>query len=325
MHTLCLTDLASGWTECVALLIRDGALVVEAIRGAGYVLPFAIAGIDVDNGSESLNDVVLGYCFTNGIAVTRSRPYCKNDQAWVEQKNGSVVRRFVGYHRLEGHDGVVALNRLYAATRLFVNFFQPSFKIKEKVRVGARVQERHHDPQTPCQRLLSSPAIAEQTKVRLREVAAQLDPLQLLSEIRRMQQHVAQVAQGNRLPDPAGTADDLAGFLTGLATAWHAGEVRPTHAARPSSTRHWRTRPDPFASVSSQLRQLWEANPDQTGLELFEAVCRAHPGQFHRGQVRTLQRRLRQRRAELTRRPVFGSVVDCQLSAAGNIGSEASG
>jgi len=266
---------------------------------------------------------MLGYCVANGIAVTRSRPHYKNDQAWVEQKNGSVVRRFVGYHRLEGHDAVVALSRLYAATRLFVNFFQPSFKLKEKIRVGARVQKRYHDPQTPCQRLLISPVIPEQTKLQLREVAARLDPLLLLSEIRRMQQHLAQLAQGNRMPDPAGAKDDLAGFLAGLATAWHAGEVRPTHAARPPSTRHWRTRPDPFEPVSSEMRQLWEANPDQTGLELFEALCRAHPGQFHSGQVRTLQRRLRQWRAELTQRLVFGSVIDRLPSAAGNIFSEA--
>lgn len=323
VHTLCLTDVASGWTECVALLVRDRSLIVEAIRGVRNALPFAMVGIDVDNGSEFLNDVVLGYCFDYGIAVTRSRPCYKNDQAWVEQKNGSVVRRFVGYHRLEGHGAVVALSRLYAATRLFVNFFQPSFKLKDKVRVGARVRKRYHDPETPCQRLLSSPVISEQTKLRLREVAAQLDPLQLLGEIRRMQQYVAQLAQGNRMPVPGGTNDDLAGFLAGLATAWHAGEVRPTHAARPSSTRHWRTRPDPFEPVSSELRQLWEANPDQTGLELFEVVCRAHPDRFHSGQVRTLQRRLRQWRAEMTHRLVFGSVADRLPSAAGNIVSEA--
>jgi hypothetical protein len=204
-----------------------------------------------------------------------------------------------------------------------VNFFQPSFKIKEKVRVGARVQKRYHDPQTPCQRLLSSPVISEQTKRQLSEVAGQLDPLQLLSEIRRMQQHVAQLALGHRMPNLAVAKDDLSGFLAGLATAWHEGEVRPTHAARPSSTRHWRTRPDPFGSVSSELRQLWEANPDQTGLELFEALCRTHPGQFHNGQVRTLQRRLRQWRGELTRRLVFGAVADHLPSAAGNIVTEA--
>jgi len=261
VHTLCLTDMASGWTECVPLLVRDGALVVEGIRGARHALPFAMAGIDVDNGSEFLNDIVLGYCFANGIGVTRSRPHYKNDQAWVEQKNGSVVRRFVGYHRLEGHDAVVALSRLYAAIRLFVNFFQPSFKIKEKIRVGARVQKRYHDPRTPCQRLLGSPVIAEQTKLQLIEVAGQLDPLQLLSEIRRMQQHVAQLALGQRMPDPAGANDDLSGFLAGrsasatnLEPALPAG-IRPrppleTNQARPHSLRA-------MASLRRSVQRHW--------------------------------------------------------------------
>jgi len=217
----------------------------------------------------------------------------------------------------------VALSRPYAATRLFVNFFQPSFKIKEKVRVGARIQKRYHDPETPCQRLLSSPVISEQTKLRLREVAARLDPLQLLGEIRRTQHHVAKLAQGNQIHTPAGADDDLSGFLAGLATAWHVGEVRPTHAARPQPARHWRTRPDPFAPVSSELRRIWDADLDQAGLELFEALCRAHPGEFHSGQLRTLQRRLRRWRAELTQRLVFGSFVDSQQPVAGNIINEA--
>lgn len=141
--------------------------------------------------------------------------------------------------------------------------------------------------------------------------------------VQQMQNRVVQLAQGNQIHIPAGTDYDLSGFLAGLATAWHAGEVRPTHAARAKPSRHWRTRHDPFESASSELRRLWDANPDQTGLELFDALCRAHPGEFHSGQLRTLQRRLRQWCAELTQRLVFGSVVDRQPSTAGNIISEA--
>jgi hypothetical protein len=122
-HTLTLTDIASGWTECLPLLFRDSNLIVEAIDGLRKSLPFRLAGIDIDNGGEFLNDILLRYCTAEGIAFTRSRPYNKNDQAWVEQKNGSVVRRFVGYQRLEGTAAVEALARLYSATRLFVNFF----------------------------------------------------------------------------------------------------------------------------------------------------------------------------------------------------------
>ena len=121
-HTLVLTDIASGWTECVALAVREGSLVVEALARLRTTLPFPLRGFDTDNGSEFINEAVLAYCTAAGIEFTRSRPYRKNDQAWVEQKNGSVVRRLAGYRRLEGIAAAEALSRLYAASRLFVNF-----------------------------------------------------------------------------------------------------------------------------------------------------------------------------------------------------------
>ena len=98
-------------------------------------------GIDSDNGSEFLNEAVVNYCREQDIEFTRSRPYQKNDQAWVEQKNGAIVRRLVGHGRLNGVPAVQALGRPYAASRLFVNFFQPSFKLAEKTRIGSRVRK----------------------------------------------------------------------------------------------------------------------------------------------------------------------------------------
>ena len=139
--TLVLTDIASGWTECVPLLVREARLVVDAVDQLRGALPFPLRGIDTDNGSEFLNEVLIGFCKEHGIEFTRSRPFRKNDQAWVEQKNGAVVRRLVGYGRLEGMPGADALARLYSAARLFVNVFQPSFKLAEKTRVGARVHK----------------------------------------------------------------------------------------------------------------------------------------------------------------------------------------
>ena len=142
-HTLTLTDIASGWTECIALLVRESSLVVDALDRLRVGLPFLLRGIDTDNGSEFVNDALLAFCTKHDIVFTRSRPYHKNDQAWVEQKNGAVVRRLVGYGRLEGLAAGEALTRLYSASRLFVNFFQPSFKLAEKTRVGARVHKRY--------------------------------------------------------------------------------------------------------------------------------------------------------------------------------------
>ena len=139
-YTLTLTDVASGWTECAALVVRDGSLIVEALERLQTTMPLPLRGLDTDNGSEFVNEAVLAYCSSHGIEFTRSRPYHKNDQAWVERKNGSVVRRVVGYGRLEGMASAAALSRLYAASRLFVNFFQPSFKLAEKKRTGAASQ-----------------------------------------------------------------------------------------------------------------------------------------------------------------------------------------
>ncbi len=155
--TLVLTDAATGWTECVPLPVRDGALVTEALVRVRELLPFPLKGIDVDNDSAFMNEAVVGWCRANGIEPTRSRAYRKNDQAWVEQKNGAVVRRLVGHDRLEGLAAAGELGLLYASARLFVNFFQPSFKLAAKRREGARVSRRYHAPATPHARLLARP------------------------------------------------------------------------------------------------------------------------------------------------------------------------
>ena len=306
VHTLTATDIASGWTECVPLAVRDASLIVEALEGIRATLPFRLAGLDVDNGSEFLNDTVVEYCRGQGLEFTRSRPYHKNDQAWVEQKNGSVVRRFVGYARLEGLAAVEALSRLYGATRLFVNAFQPSFKLKEKIRMGARITKRYHAPATPCARLLVAPTVAEPVKAHLRTLVERLDPLALLEQIRALQQHVARIAEGQPSYMPVAARDDLTDFLASLSTAWREGEVRPTHRTAAKPARHWRTRPDAFAEVWSELGAWLNVDPDLTALEMFERLQAAHPGRFRSGQLRTLQRQLKAWRATVARRLVFG-------------------
>jgi hypothetical protein len=140
-HSLVLTDIASGWTEAAAMILREQTLItltVEEVRGK---LAFPILGLDVDNDSAFINETVVDYCKERKIELTRSRAYTKNDQAWIEQKNGSVVRRMVGYGRLEGVAATEALGILHEVARLYVNFFQPSFNLKSKVRVGAKVKK----------------------------------------------------------------------------------------------------------------------------------------------------------------------------------------
>lgn len=304
VHTLTLTDIASGWTECVALLVREGTLVVDALERLRTSMPFALRGIDTDNGSEFINETLLAYCRKHSIDFTRSRPNRKNDQAWVEQKNGSVVRRLVGYGRLEGLRGAESLARLYTASRLFVNFFQPSFKLAEKTRVGARVSKRYHVPETPSARLLASPTIDEGMKERLRAVLATLDPLQLLDEIRTVQQHISGLARGEVLHVLPHRDADLEHFLRSLATAWKDGEVRPTHRAGPKSERHWRTRRDPFEAEWPRVVTWLETEPDRTAKELLERL-RGEGAKLSPGQLRTLQRRVKEWRSLAARRLVF--------------------
>jgi hypothetical protein len=138
IQTLTMVDVATGWTECIPLVARDGGLVAEAIKRAQSLFPWLLRGADFDNDSAFMNDVVVSWCRAQKIEVTRSRAYKKNDQAFVEQKNGAVVRRLVGYGRFDGIETARVMARLYAAARLHVNFFQPSFKLKEKRREGAQ-------------------------------------------------------------------------------------------------------------------------------------------------------------------------------------------
>jgi hypothetical protein len=133
------------------------------------------------------------------LEVTRSRAYQKNDQAFVEQKNGAVVRRLMGYGRYDGVETARVMARLYAAARLYINFFQPSFKLKEKRCEGAKVIKRYHAPSTPYERTLVHPQVPAAVKQRLREQYQALDPVALLAEVRAAQQEL-----GNRVDRRAG-------------------------------------------------------------------------------------------------------------------------
>jgi hypothetical protein len=228
VHSLVLTDIATGWTEAAPLVVREGTLVVETLERIRVGLPFPLRALDVDKGTEFVNEKLIEYCLGHGIELTRSRPYRKNDRAWIEQKNGAVVRKPLGYRRFEGLAAARAITRLYAASRLFVNFFQPSFKLAAKQRDGAKVTKRYHPPQTPCDRLLQADSLQTATKTALNEVAANLDPLKLLEEMRAVQAYLTVLSDGEAPPAEASEPPNLAAFVAGLSTAWHAGELRPT-------------------------------------------------------------------------------------------------
>lgn len=304
VHSLVMTDIATGWTECEALLIREQNLVVNGLAHAGDALPFPMRGIDTDNDSAFMTETLRSFCELRNIEWTRSRAYKKNDQAWVEQKNGAIVRRLVGYGRLSGSGARAALARLYEASRLYVNFFQPCFKLKSKVREGARVRKRYDAPATPFERVLASEAVELAVKAKLREQFASLDPVRLLSHIRQAQMEIAVI---NEPDTPATDTGGLKTFLDGLSTAWQAGEVRPTHRQRPNSPRRWRTRADPFEQTWPLIEHWLSAEPHATGKELLARLRAAMPEIYPTtAQLRTLQRRILAWRTLQARRLVLG-------------------
>lgn len=188
LNSLDMTDIATGWTECLALLNKSQRQVSKAIVAARQRFPFPLLGIDSDNGSEFINANLVRYCEQEKITFTRSREYRKNDQAHVEQKNWSVVRQFVGYDRYEGTTALRKLEALYQVLRLYVNFFQPVQKLVAKERIGAKVRKRYDIAKTPYQRVLESEHVSAECKRWLREQYASLNPAALLRQIEALQE-----------------------------------------------------------------------------------------------------------------------------------------
>jgi hypothetical protein len=344
VNSLVLTDIAGGWTEAAPIVVREGSLVVETLDRIRAGLPFALRALDVDNGTEFVNDRLIEYCLGHGIELTRSRPYRKNDQAWIEQKNGAIVRKLLGYRRFEGLAAARAITRLYGASRLFVNFFQPSFKLASKHRDGAKVTKRYHPPLTPCDRLLETEGTPSATKNKLREISAQLDPLKLLEEMRAVQAYLTALAGGEMPPAMSSEPPNLATFVASLSSSWRGGEVRPTFSldAKPRYLRSLQTiaapsprpqlqevttsskkmpaklqrKPQPvYASPGNAriqaLRMAWpivarrlEGMPTISAMQLFDELCIQFPGRFTPRQYPALLRRVNRWREDARERSV---------------------
>lgn len=307
-QTLVVTDVATSWTECIPIVVREAEIVVHALRRARELLPFPLRGIDFDNDGLFMNDQVVGWCRSEGLAVTRSRAYRKNDQAWVEQKNGAVVRRLVGYGRFEGVLAGEALGRPYAAARLHGNLFQPSFKLREKRREGARVVKRYHRPEPPVARALAHAAVPEADKAGLRAMLADADPVLLLARIRAAQaelgKRVDERGAGNARAD-APAPIDLGRFAASLKVAWADGERRPTHRRR-----YVRVKPvvrtSMMDAVRDQLLAWLEAQPALTAVDALERLRELRPDRFKADHLRTVQRFMKLRRAVMAREVLLG-------------------
>ena len=304
IQTLTMVDIATGWTECMPLVTRESGFVVQAMERAQSLFPWLVLGADFDNDSAFMNDIVVPWCREQNIEVTRSRAYKKNDQAFVEQKNGAIVRRLVGYGRFEGIETARVLFRLYAASRLHVNFFQPSFKLKDKRREGARVIKRYHAPATPYARALAHPKVSKAVKQRLRDVYRSLDPVALLAEMRAAQTELgarvdcraSKIAAMARTPSPA---PDAATFAKGLGKAELAGEPRATHR-RQSRPYKARVKMPSMLDPHVEAIESWlAAEPRLTALVILARLTESHPSEFGAAQTTTVQRLLKALRRKM--------------------------
>jgi len=190
VHTLQLVDIATGWSERVAILGRSQAAMVKGFKRVQERLPFAIVHLHPDNGSEFFNDHLIRYFGEKitGLSLSRSRPYRKNDNRFVEQKNSSLVRAYVGYDRLEGGAQCALLNSLYDKLWLYYNLFQPVMHMVGKEVSGGKLRRRHDTPSTPYQRLLATAILSPEQKGRLASLYAQANPLRLRIDIYQMRE-----------------------------------------------------------------------------------------------------------------------------------------
>ena len=207
-HSLNVTDLHTTWGETRAVLGRGEARVQAALDEIRQALPFRLQGIDSDNGSEFINDHLYRYCQAQGIQFTRGRPYKKDDNAHIEQKNWTHVRKLVGYGRYDTPAAVAALNALYRhELRLFQNLFLPSVKLVSKTRVGARLRRRYDAPRTPLDRLQACRAADPTAVAAWMALRDQLDPFALSQAIDRKIDRLmalATVPRPRPLPSPPG-------------------------------------------------------------------------------------------------------------------------
>jgi len=274
LSSLVLTDVATGWTECLPLLRHGYDDVLGALDQVRGLLPFPLRGLDTDNGSEFLNFPLLEYCARAEITFTRGRAYRKNDQCYVEQKNGSIVRQIVGYDRFEGELAYHQLAEVYRALRLYVNVFQPSLKLHLKRREGSHVYRRYDEARTPLQRLLAAAVLDEAGRTRLVALAEALDPVQALRQLHLLQEALWRHAVASppatpaptvrfTLPDaaPAGAAAESGGAVSLRAPRSPAHPERPKRRGAQAQTSA--TPPDPFAHEADTIDAWLAVQPER--------------------------------------------------------------
>lgn len=303
LNTLVMVDISTGWLECIPLIRKSANDVIIGLNTATELLPFTLLGLDTDNGSEFINYDLLKYCQEHNITFTRSRAYKKNDQAHVEEKNGSVVRRLVGYDRFEGQAAWEALARLYKVMRLYVNFFQPSLKLLSKERSGAKVAKKYHPAKTPFQRLLLSDHLTSETKEQLTLQYQNLDPVTLLKQLESLQNQLWEYSWNNKQVSISPVEITAEIVKTSKVLAVSKGEIKSNYSVNKfyhrkekvdlrKAPRTWRTRKDSFEDVWDEVRLRLELNPEYSPMAILKWLIEKYPEKFKQNHIRTLQRRI---------------------------------
>jgi hypothetical protein len=207
VHSLNVTDIHTTWVETAAVLGKSQVVVQRALEELREALPFRLRGIDSDNGSEFINQHLWDYCQAQEIQFTRGRPYKKDDNAHIEQKNWTHVRKLLGYVRYDTPAAQAAIHHLYRGDlRLLQNLFLPSVKLLRKERVGARVRRRYDAPRTPLDRVLACPEIRPEAAAQLQRLRARLDPFGLAGTIEQQLERIYALATTRPSPPPTSAA-----------------------------------------------------------------------------------------------------------------------
>ena len=310
VQTLVVTDIATGWTECAPVLYREQTLLREVLGEVRRLMPFELLGFDTDNDTVFINETLRDYCRDAGIVFTRCRPWRKNDQAFVEQKNVAVVRRIVGHRRVEGLEVAAALSRLYATTRLYVNFFQPSFKLASKRRDCAREQ-------TPPRACDTGPAAAggredARRRVRVcyrtgRHVGS--DPAASANACTPATRRGDRRPAGCRTRGCSGPADGAVPRRPANRVVRRRGES-DGQAAGEAETGTQATRP--VGRRDGAVARVVRGRAGSTSSQLLEKLQEAHPDEYPDNLLRTLQRRVKVWRRENATAMVFGELPSAE-------------
>ncbi len=306
LYTITLTDVATGWTECLPLLNRRREAVPAALQRARALFPFPILGLDTNNGGEFINEEVAAYCVREQITFTRGRAYEKRDQCFVEQKNGVVVRQVVGYGRLMGEHACRQLDELYRALHWYVNCFQPSMKLVSKQVEGRKIHRIYDAAKTPLQRVLLSGVLPPCQQQELCAIAKAFDPLRLFQQVEQLQQATFRCEAGRSSASQPTQTPPLMPFELAECTAVlilleeRESDELPHEEQKSAEVLNWRrTSKDPFAGQWEQILAWVQVNPTWSSGDILRELQSLFPGRYELSHLRTLQRGIRKIRTQV--------------------------